>query len=305
MKKCCVLMLLLYACQASAQDKFSLRQCVEYALQHNINLQQSELNVKLSAVQMQQTKFAQYPNVNADVNNGVSVGRSIDPTSNTFINQGYYFNGFSVAGNVLVFGWFARKYARQQSELDNKANVEQYKQLQNDISLNVATGYLRVLLAKEQVKINEAQLQTDLQQYSFTKKRVNAGQLPELNSAQLFAQVSADSSNVISSQLEVNSALLDLKALLNMEMNMPFDIVPVNGIASQVFALQNYPSAENIFITAVSKRPAIQANDYKIKSAMKQIDIAKTAQYPSLNLGASIGTNYASTVKSLTGATYK
>jgi outer membrane protein len=250
MKQCCVFLLLFYTCNALAQDKWTLQQCIQYALKNNISIQQSELNAKLNALQMQQTKFAQYPNVNADVNNGVSVGRSIDPTSNTFINQGYYFNGFSVASNVLLFGWYAKKYQRQQSELDYKASVEQYKQLQNDISLNIATG----LLAKEQVKINEAQLKTDAEQYAFTKKRVNAGQLPELNSAQLFAQVAIDSGNVITSKLDVNSALLDLKALLNMEMNTPFDIVNVNGIASQIFALANYPNPEEIFDIAKTKR---------------------------------------------------
>ena len=179
MKKSGVFLLIFYSLVCNAQNIWSLQQCIEYAVKHNISVQQSELNIKMSALQVQQNKYSQYPSLNADVSNGFSLGRSIDPTSNTFINQGYYYNGLSMNSGVLLFGWFAKKYQREQGQLNMQANIEQYKQLQNDIALNIATGYLRILLAKEQVRINEAQLLTDLEQYRFTRKRVDAGALPE------------------------------------------------------------------------------------------------------------------------------
>jgi outer membrane protein len=177
--------------------------------------------------------------------------------------------------------------------------------LQNDIALNIATGYLRILLAKEQVRINEAQLLTDLEQYRFTRKRVDAGALPELNAAQLQAQVIIDSASLNNSILDVNSALLDLRAFLNMDMQVAFDIQTPDINTIPLASLLSYPNAEEIFTVAKTKRPNITSNDYKIKSAEKQIDIAKSALYPSVSLGATLGTNYASTVKSITGATYK
>jgi outer membrane protein len=305
MQKLTILFLICTRMTVCAQEKWSLEKCINYAVQHNIQIQQSELNIKLGAIQVQQNKYAQYPFVNADVNNGVSVGRSIDPTSNTFINQGYYFNGLSLGSNVLLFGWFAKKYQRQQSELDLQTNTEQTKQLQNDVSLNIAAGYLRVLLAKEQVKISEAQWSLDNQQYLFTKKRVVAGQLPELNNVQLLAQLAADSSSILNAHLDVKSALIDLKTLLNLDMQTSFEIEEPNINLQQTPNIADYPTAEFIFAKALESRPMIKANMHKTKSAQMQLAIAKTAQYPQLNLGASIGTNYASTVKSITAFNYK
>jgi outer membrane protein len=305
MKKSGVFLLIFYSLVCNAQNIWSLQQCIAYAVKHNISVQQSELNIKMSALQVQQNKYSQYPSLNADVSNGFSLGRSIDPTSNTFINQGYYYNGLSMNSGVLLFGWFAKKYQREQGQLNMQANVEQYKQLQNDIALNIATGYLRILLAKEQVRINEAQLLTDLEQYRFTRKRVDAGALPELNAAQLQAQVMIDSASLNNSKLDVNSALLDLRAFLNMDMQVAFDIQTPDINTIPLASLLSYPNAEEIFTVAKTKRPNITSNDYKIKSAEKQIDIAKSALYPSVSLGATLGTNYASTVKSITGATYK
>jgi outer membrane protein len=303
MKKVFLFLLLVGSKQIQAQNKWNLQQCIDYAVAHNISIQQSMLSAKLNEVQVQQNKYGQYPSVNADFNNGISVGRSVDPTSNSFINQAYYFNGLNLNASALVFGWFAKKYQRQQSQYDLQASIEQNKQLQNDLGLNIATGYLRVLLAKEQVKINEIQLQTDAEQYTFTRKRVNAGQLPELNAAQLYAQLVTDSSNVINSKLDVNSALLDLKSLLTINMQDDFDIQTPSTDKLQIVGINTYPSPEQIYAIAKTKRPQLATNDYKIKSAAKQVEIAKTVGYPTLSIGGNLGTNYASTVKSITGVT--
>ena len=90
-----------------------------------------------------------------------------------------------------------------------------------------------------------------------------------------------------------------------MDMQVAFDIQTPDINTIPLASLLSYPNAEEIFTVAKTKRPNITSNDYKIKSAEKQIDIAKSALYPSVSLGATLGTNYASTVKSITGATYK
>jgi outer membrane protein len=146
-------------------------------------------------------------------------------------------------------------------------------------------------------------LQTDAEQYTFTRKRVNAGQLPELNAAQLYAQLVTDTSNVINSKLDVNTALLDLKTLLTINMQDEFDIITPSAESLQIVGINTYPSPVNIYAIAKTKRPQLAANDYKIKSAAKQIELAKTVGYPTLSIGGNFGTNYASTVKSITGVT--
>jgi outer membrane protein len=289
---------------ATAQSTFTLQQCIAYALKNNITLQLNQQNIANAVIQNKSVVYSKYPNANIDFGNGYSFGRSIDPTSNQFINQGYYFNTLSAASNVLLFGWFAKKYQAQQSELEVQATTEQYKQLQNDIALNIATAYLRILLSQEQLKIAMAQLQTDAEQTALMAKRVQAGQLPELNLVQLQAQLSTDSSNVLTSQIDINSALLDLKAILNMDAAAVLNI-ETPSISDLSVSILNYQSADIIFENAQKVKPSLQAGAFKIASAQKQIDIAKAAQYPTVNLAAQLGTNFASTVKSINGYTYK
>jgi outer membrane protein len=298
MKHLCFVLCLFLSLTANAQEPWSLQQCVEYAVTHNIGLQQSTLNKRLAEIQVQDQVWSQYPNVQAGFTNGLSVGRSIDPTSNQFVSQAYYFNGLSVNSNVLLFGWFAKRHQIAQSKLDVLANQSQIEQLQNDIGLNVAVAYLRVLLAKEQIRINETQLKSDQEQLALIQKRVSAGQLPELNAAQLRAQVSGDSAAVLNSELDVRSALLDMRALLNLKMDQAFDVaVPNIQNALSASVLYEYPNARAIYEEAIKRQPRQLANIYKLQSAQESAAIAERSLYPTLSLGASLGTNFASVAK--------
>jgi outer membrane protein len=287
----------------NAQQKFSLQDCIRYAEEHNISLQQNAIQIKNLDVQQQQIANNALPSINAGFSNGASLGRSVDPTSNSFINQAYYYNGLNLNANILVFGWFANQYQKQANTLDILAAKSQYKQLANDIALNIAAGYLRVLLAKEQIKINTIQLEANQEQLKYTSIRVQEGALPKLSEAQLQAQISSDSATLLNSIVDEKTSLLDLKAFLNMDMSMPFDI-EVPDVSAQILSLFNYPEAADIFQMAIQKRPAIEANTYKIQSAKKQIDIAKANGKPRFSLGANFGTNYASTVQEVTGVQY-
>ncbi len=288
-----------------AQNAWSLEACINYAVKNNIQIQQAQLNKKLSELQVAQNKYAQYPSLNMDINNGISFGRSVDPTTNSFIRSSYFFNGISANASALLFGWFARKNALIQSKLEVQAIQEGNLQLQNDVSLNIAVGYLRVVMAKEQVNINKLQLSNNLVQLNNTTLRVKAGNLPELNKAQMLAQVSADSLNLLSSELDVNNFLLDLRALLNLDYTTPFDVLLPENIDLNKEALATYPNEEEIFKIARHNQYRLASDITKIKSAGKQIEIAKAAQYPQLSISGSMGTNFASTVKDITGYTYK
>jgi outer membrane protein len=289
---------------AHAQTPWTLQQCIEYAISNNISIKQSALNIKVNTLQEQQNKYAQYPNLNADFSNGVSFGRSVDPTSNQFINQGYFFNGLNIGSNVLLFGWFQKKYAVQQSALETQASTEQYKQLQNDIALNVATAYLRILLARGQYQIANLQHEADAEQLRQISKRVKAGQLAELNEAQMAAQVATDYSGIVSADAEISQSIMDLKAILNMDMKSYLDVVtPALGDLNKIQSLP-YANAEEIFKLAFNNQNTIAYNGLKIKAAQKQIQIAQASKYPQISLSWNGGTNYASSYKEPGSATY-
>ncbi len=284
-----------------AQTKvWSLEDCIEHARKHNLQIQQNELNERLSKLTLRQSLLSQLPNVSSDISAGRSFGRSVDPTTNLFSNANYNYVSASANANVLLFGWFQKRNQINQNKNDLLATQTNNEKLQNDIYLNIANGYLRILVAKEQLTVSASQIELTTAQLNQTEKKVDAGQLPLLNSAQLEAQLATDSSNYIGAQNEVTLAVLQMKALLNLDFETPFEIDPPPVDISGVGGWQD-KTAEGVYYTALSNQPGIKSSEYKLDAAHYALKSAKGALYPQLGLGASAGTNFSTTVKELSG----
>lgn len=294
--------LLSFGSKAQTNNTWTLQQSVQYALQHNLTIQQSELNKRLAEYALQQSKYSLAPNLNINTGYGKSYGRSVDPTTNQFVMGSYDFMSISGSADVLLFGWFQKRNAIQKNDLSLAAAKADLEQLQNDISLNVATGFLRALLAKEQIKISEKQVELSKVQLLQTNEFVKSGRLPELNLAQLESQLATDSANLINAIANFNSATLDLKALLNLPFATPFNIEAPNVDLNEQFNL-NGLLPETIFETAASRFGLIKSSELKLEAAKKNLSIANANRYPSLILSAQFGTNYASTFREVTGIT--
>jgi len=285
-------------------QKWTLQQCIEYAMSNNLQVAGSVLNERMAKLVLQQSKTSILPSLNGDASVGVSYGRSIDPTSNQFVTKGFVYNSFGLSSQTLLFGWFQRTYQIQQNQLELKAANASFEQLKDDISLNVATGFLRVLLSREQVKINEELVKLDNEQYNQTVKFADAGKLPELNVAQMMAQLATDSSNLVGARADERIAVLQLRALMNFDFDTPFDIQVPDMEGADLSALAALPSADMIYQTAVKNQHRMKFNDLKYESAKKTLDIAKAVQYPQVSLIGSLGTNFSSVTKDILGQTY-
>ena len=288
----------------SSSSRWSLQQCIRYAMDHNLQVATSELNERLSRLVLQQSKSSQLPSLNADGSIGESYGRSIDPTSNQFVTKGFMYNSFGITSQALLFGWFQRKHQIEQNQLEVQAANALYEQLNDDISLNIATGFLRVLLARETVKINEGQVKLANEQYAQTVKFAEAGKLPELNVAQMMSQLSIDSSNLVSATADERIALLQLRALLNIDLDKDFNIqIPDINIA-ELSSFNALPAPEGIYAIALKNQYRMKYDELKLESAKKTLAISKSAQYPQLSLVGSLGTNFSSVTKDIIGQSY-
>jgi outer membrane protein len=276
-------------------DKWDLRRCVEYALENNITIKQQDIQAQIAALTYKQSQSGQYPTLNFGANLGLNTGRAIDRTTNQFTTGSTLYNTFSLQSNIDVFNWFSKRNTIAGDKLESSASRAAVDKLKNDISLNIASAYLQTLLAKEQITISKAQIaQTDSQLVN-TRKLVDAGSLPELNLAELEAQLAADSSALITAEGTEMQSLLLLKSLLNLDAGIPFDIeappvafIPVEPIAE----LQ----PEAVYQLAIMNLPQQQVNKFRLEAAKKYQEAAKGYMYPSLSLGASLGSNY-STLK--------
>ncbi len=287
----------------SSENIWSLERCVRYAIENNLDLSESALNQRMAELTLAQSKTSRWPSLNADMSLGNSYGRSIDPTSNQFINAGFLFNNMGISSQVMLFGWFRKQREIKQNEYSAQAANEIYAQLRDNIALNVANAYLRALLAKEQVKVSQEILATDQAQLAQTKQFVKAGRLPQLNLEQMQAQVASDSSNLIGVASEVELALLQLRALLNLNYQEAFDIAsPDLGNISLIAETQEKSPVE-IYEIAKRNQHRMRAQYFNIMAAKKGLEQAKALRYPTLSLGGGLSTSYSSQFQEITGQT--
>ena len=294
--------LLLAASTAKAQEKWSLLKCIEYAMANNISIKQVDLQNKTAELTLKQSKYGQLPNLSFTGGPAFNNGRNQDPTTFSLITQSYLSANVQLQSSTEIFNWFSKRNTILANEWELKATKANTDKLKNDIALSVANSYLQILLAMEQEKIAGIQLQQSKAQYLNTRKLVDAGNLPELNAAELEAQVARDSSNVISAKGSVTQSMLSLKSLMALDAAAPFEIEtpPVDKIPVEKIAdLQ----PESVYALAMANMPQQRYNDFKLKAAQKTSAAAKGNLYPSFSVYGNLGSGYNNRAQEITGST--
>lgn len=280
----------------SGADVWSLQRCVQYALDHNLNVRQNVLNERLAALTLKQSRLSQLPTVGIAPGYGRSFGRSVDPTTNQFVKGSYDF--LSLGGNVdlLLFGWFQRRSLISQNDLTHQAAIADLDQLRDDISLNVATGYLRALLSKEQISVNEKQVALSQQQLSQTLRFADAGRVPQINVSQIKSQLATDSASLITAISDYTASLLDLRALLNLDFEVSFEVIaPDVLLENEQDMLGTTP--QEIYTAASQRFGAIRGSELRLAASQRGLKVARAQRYPQLSFNAQLGSNYATTYK--------
>ncbi len=278
---------------------WTLQHCVQYAINHNISIKQDSLTARLAKYTLQQTRFSQLPTLSANGSFGRSFGRSINPATNQFVDASY--NSFvpTVNGNLLLFGWLQVRNTIERNRYSLEASLADLDQLKDDISLNVANSFLTALLTQEQINISRKQVGLSQAQLDQTKAFAEAGRLPELNVAQLESQLATDSANLINSIANYNAAILDLKALLNLDFSVPFSIrVPDVQPGAEMMVSNLQP--EEVYEKAQMHFSSVKGSKLRVSAAEKGVAAAKGILYPQLSLGYQLGTNWASNYENIT-----
>ncbi|MDQ3844863.1 MAG: TolC family protein [Bacteroidota bacterium] len=287
----CLFFICFFALTAPAQEKWDIKRCVDYAIVNNISVKQADLQSRFSKLQLEQNKLSQLPNANVQSNAGYRFGRSENPTTGVLEDNNFFNIGAAFSSNVSLFNWFSKRFTIEGLRLEHEADLAQIAKVQNDIALNVAAGYLQVLLAKEQNNIAEVQVAQTAAQLEVTRKQVEAGKLPELNAAELEAQLARDSASLVNAQANVQQLLLQLKAILNMDAGSVFDVAtpPVDAIPVENLAdLQ----PEQVYNLAVINLPQQKVTELRLRSSHYFVKAARSSMYPTFSAYGNLGSNY-------------
>ncbi len=291
MKTLFVLTCIICTLNASAQKKWSLQDCVDYALDHNISVKQSDVQAKIAGINYKQSKLSQIPTANFSNNDGFRFGKSQNPSTGILENQNYFSVGMNFSSSAEIFNWFSKKNTILANEWSMMAAEASVEKLKNDIALTVANAYLQVLLAKEQQDIARVQVEQSSTQLDIVRKQVNAGALPELNAIEIESQLANDSASYITAIGNVTQAAFVLKAYMNLDAGSDLEIQtpPVEQIPLEpIGSLQ----PEDVYASALQNLPQQKVDLYNINAAEKSVLAAKGQLYPSISAYGGLSTNY-------------
>lgn len=290
-KRLSALLFVIITTTAAAQEKWNIRRCVEHAKANNITVRQAREQARLSDISYQQAKMTRIPTLGGSINANYQHGLNENPTTGTLESSDFISGSIGLQTQYNIFSWGARKYNIQANELNALADSIGIERAQNDISLLVANAFLQVMLRREQVRVNEVQLEQSRAQLVNTRKLVNAGSQPELNAIQLEAQIARDSALMLQTKALETQALITLQSYLNIDLSTPFDI---EAPAVENISVANLTDLQpqDVFAIAVTTQPVQRMTALQIQGAGLQVKSARAAMYPTLNAFGSLNTRF-------------
>lgn len=292
-----ILVSLLLAAGLNAQDNnWSLQRAVDYAVENNLTVGQLRAQKQLTDIQLQQNRLARMPNISASGNVGFQLGRTIDPTSNEFIQQNILFNGLQAQASITLYNGGSIRNGIRQAELDAQAAQLQVSATSNDIGLQVATSYLNVLLVREQLNNARAQLSLVDGQIEQTDLLIEGGAIAPAQRLDLVAQQASAQRSVVELENQLEISLLSLQQILQLDYSPDFNIIVPDLQINQVDLSRNY-SFEEVYTAAQQTQPDLRIAEINQQSAAVGIKVARAGFAPNISLFGSLSTNYSDVAK--------
>jgi len=294
---------LLAASSLTAQEakKWTLNDCIEYALEKNIQLQQDKISLEESDVDVMTAKAALFPSLSFSTGHNVT-NRPYQENSSTVSgteiissnNKTTYSGNYGLNAQWTVWNGNKRMNTIKQRKMNREIAGLTVAETENSLQEQIAQVFIQILYADESVKINENTLQVSRATYERGVELFNEGSISKADLAQLEAQVSNDQYQLVTAQSSLRDYKLQLKQLLELDGTEEMNLV-LPELADE-HVLQPLPSQTDVYQQALASRPEIQSSKLNIESSKLDISVAKAGYYPTISLSASTGstTNSAS-----------
>ncbi len=269
--------------------KWTIQECVEYALKNNISIKQSELDVRLADIDKKAAVGNFLPNLNGSGSHSWSIGANTNPVTNVRENQTTQYTQVGLSSSVDIYNGLQNQNRLRRAKLAQLGAQYQLTKMQDDISLYVANAYLDILFNRENLKVQQGQLTNDEKQLIRSQELVDAGMVPRGDLLDMKATVASDKQRVVAAENALLISRLSLAQLLRLEDFKDFDIADVDIEPTPSPVMAETPEA--IVAKANEVRVEIKIAQANLDIAARDIKIAKGALQPSLSFGYNFGTN--------------
>ncbi|MBC6997126.1 TolC family protein [Cytophaga sp. FL35] len=289
--KLIVLLVLCAVGSLSAQNKkWTLEECVAYAVEHNISIEQFELDLENAQIDYSDAVGGLLPNVNSSMSLSGNTGLSFDPTTNQPVTTTILTANGGVTSSLTLFDGLRNINRLNRAKMNEVANQYRLDDLKDDIRLNVANSYLQILSNKETLKVLNAQLSVTEQDLKRTKELVDAGVLPQGDLLEIEATAAGLEQQIVNTENLVLISRIGLAQLLQITDYENFDIADVDYEVPPSDILNS--SAKEIFAEALTFRNDIKFSESNILLAKEDLKLSKGALYPTLAAFFNYNTRY-------------
>ncbi len=272
------------------QKKWTLQECVEYAVENNLTVAQFELDLENATIDKSDAIGNFLPDLNANTSFSSNTGFSINPTNNLPTNTTQNNVNAGVNTSVNIFNGLRNRHQLNRAKLNAIANQYRLDDLKDDIRLNVANAYLLVVSNKEALKVAQAQYQVTEQDLKRTMELVESGVVPKGDLLEIEATAAGQEQQIVNAEASVKISKIGLAQLLQITDYENFDTsdevfeIPISDI------LNNSPNT--IFAKALEFRNDIKLSKSNVELAEKDLQISRGALLPTLGAFANYGTRY-------------
>ena len=275
------LTLLLLSVFSQAQSKkWTLEECVDYAIKNNISIKQSELDAKSAAIDKSSAIGGFLPSLNINGSHSWNIGLNQNITTGLLENQTTQFTAAGLNSNIDVYNGMQNQNRLRRANLALLASSYQLSKMKDDVSLNIANAFLQILFNKENLKVQKEQLSNNEKQLQRSQELVNAGVVPRGDLLDIKATVASNSQAIVIAQNALLISKLSLAQLLQLENFQDFDIVDVNYPVTESATLLQTPAA--IYTKAKEERVELKIAKTNLEIAERDVKIAKGAYQPSI-----------------------
>lgn len=289
--------MLLATVQLSAQKKWTLQDCIDYAMENNITLKKSQLQKQSATEELKGAKAALLPTLSASTNQSLGYQPWKDTgtayvtngTVNTKVDKTSYNGSYSLNGQWTVWNGNRNTNTIRLDELSEQQAELSAQETANSIQERIAQLFSQILYLDENVKVNEQMLETSQKNEERGREMVEVGKMSKADLAQLSAQRANDEYSIVEAQSQLLNYKLQLKQLLEITDEVPFDVAVPEISDDRILA--DIPSLQSVYEAALLTRPEIERLQLSVKSSDVSVSIAKAGWMPNVNLTGGVTTS--------------
>lgn len=268
--------------------EWSLQECISYAVAHNLTIKQQENTVQQQEIELSTARNSRLPDLSGSVGENFSFGRALT-ASNTYDNRNTSNTSFGLSTSVPLIAGGRIYHEVKAKRLNLQAALQDCERTREDVALQVTSAYLEAIYQKDLVEIAEHQLELSEMQVNRVQKLYENGKMAEADLAQIRSTHAGDELALTQQKNAYMLAVLTLTQLLELETPDGFEVIrPTLGEISEA----TLPAPDVVYGEALGIKPQVQAEQIRLQSAERNVQMAKSALYPSLYFNAGLGSSY-------------